>query len=81
MGSHSPIIQHKSQQIVHAELPLITEDNFYLLVRHITNHVKKISRESSYPTPVLVIGSWITCYEAHEFTYHKNADISHKFSI
>ena len=42
MGSHSPIIQHKSQQIVHAELPLITEDNFYLLVRHITNHVQKL---------------------------------------
>ena len=41
MGSHSPIIQHKSQQMVHADLPLITEDNLYLLVRHITNHVKK----------------------------------------
>ena len=41
----------------------------------------KISMESSYPTSVLVIGSYITCYEAHEFTYYKNAVMSHKSLI
>ena len=73
----------KSTNMTH-RFKLLSLEIIWIYWSAIRSHPKitpKISRESSYLTPVLVIGSWITYYEAHEFTYHKNADISHKSLI